>query len=114
MNVNQLVPRPSKRDSFHRRRCRFVPESPACYVLTTFTNVVLYIGLTVNLRRRINEHLDSPEKTTETRFGRAVFFYWFETSDIRINKVERTWLNIHIQHEGVVPVLNSIYSPVSA
>src|SRR5581483_11879920 len=110
MNVNQLVPRPSSCDSFHRRRCRFVPESPGCYVLTTFTNVVLYVGLTVNLRRRMNEHLDSPKKTGETRFGRAVLFYWCEMSELNTHKVERTWLNIHLEHEGVVPVLNSIYS----
>lgn len=79
--------------------------------LSTFEGDVLYVGLAVDLRHRINDHLDNPEKTNLTEKGRAVFFYWLETEEI--NKVERTWLNIHIQHEGVMPVLNRIYSPVS-
>jgi hypothetical protein len=59
----------------------------------------------------MNQHLDCPEKTRETSKGRAVLFHWFETEEL--NKVERTWLNIHIQHEGTLPELNSIYSPTS-
>jgi hypothetical protein len=81
-------------------------------VLTTFEKLVLYVGLATNLRRRMNEHLDSPEKTRATEKGRSVLFHWLETPDI--NKVERTWLNIHVQHEGAYPPLNKIYSPVSA
>jgi hypothetical protein len=40
-----------------------------------------------------------------------VLFHWLETNDI--NTVERTWMNIHIQHEGTLPPLNKVYSPVS-
>lgn len=109
MKVEVLVPRPVRRETFKRNRERFVPESSGCYVLSTFDDTVLYIGLSVNLRQRMNNHLDNPQKTGETKLGRAVFFYWLEAPDI--NKVERTWLNIHIQHEGVLPILNAIYSP---
>ena len=58
----------------------------------------------------MNQHLDSSQKTLETVLGRAVFFYWIQTDDT--NKVERTWMNIHIQHEGIRPLLNKIDSPV--
>jgi hypothetical protein len=43
--------------------------------------------------------------------GTAVFFHWLETPDTF--KVERTWLNIHLQHEGFLPNLNGTYSPTS-
>lgn len=59
----------------------------------------------------MNSHLDSPTKVGETRLGRAVLFFWLECIDI--NKIERTWMNIHIQHEGTLPVLNTVYSPTS-
>ena len=72
---------------------------------------MLYIGLAENLRRRMNDHLDSPSKASETRLGRAVLFHWLETADT--NKVERTWMNIHAQSEGTLPLLNKVYSPVS-
>ena len=57
----------------------------------------------------MNEHLDNYEKTRETSLGRAVLFYWRE--DLEPNKLERTWLNTHIQYEGALPLLNRVYSP---
>ncbi len=111
MNIDALTPMPDKREPFRRSRERFIPNVPGCYVLTTFEGLVLYIGLTVDLRRRMNDHLDTPQKTNVTVKGRAVFFHWLETPET--NKVERTWLNSHIQHEGVMPILNRVYSPVS-
>lgn len=57
----------------------------------------------------MNQHLDSQEKTCVTSLGRAVLFFWVETDDL--NKLERTWMNIHIQHEGAIPELNKVYSP---
>jgi hypothetical protein len=109
MNISVLVPQPSACEPFKRRRERFVPEKPGCYVLTTFLKVILYIGLTDNLRRRMNQHLDSFHKTGPTKLGRAILFHWLETPDT--HKVERTWMNIHMQNEGSLPVLNGRYSP---
>src|SRR5438034_2150212 len=101
MNIAELIPQPSNSDTFKRNRERFIPEKPGCYVLTTFSRVVLYIGLTNNLRKRMNDHLDSPQKTGETKIGRAVLFFWIESLDT--NKIERTWMNIHIQCQGSLP-----------
>ncbi|MEJ0025665.1 MAG: GIY-YIG nuclease family protein [Rhizomicrobium sp.] len=111
MNIEALVPQPSGCEPFKRNRERFVPEKSGCYVLTTFSKEVLYVGLADNLRRRMNDHLDSPTKTDETKLGRAVLFHWIESTDT--NKIERTWMNIHIQNEGVLPVLNRSYSPTA-
>jgi hypothetical protein len=111
VNVTELVPTPPKVEPFRRDRERFVPEKSGCYVLTTFGRVVLYVGLAKNLRRRMNDHLDSEAKTAVTTHGRAVLFFWIASDEIE--KIERTWMNIHLQHEGRLPVLNSVYSPVS-
>jgi len=109
MNISELNPKPTHREPFNRNKERFVPEVAGCYVLTTFEGAVLYVGLTENLRRRLNKHLDSAQKTGLTKFGRAAFFHWLETADTY--KVERTWLNIHLYTEGVLPVLNRMNSP---
>ncbi|HEX4081142.1 MAG TPA: GIY-YIG nuclease family protein [Rhizomicrobium sp.] len=109
MNITDLVPKPTCQDAFRRSRERFVPEASGCYALATFSGVVLYIGLSRNLRRRMNAHLDNPRKVSETEFGRAVRFCWIETTEM--NKVERTWMNIHLQFEGRLPILNSVFSP---
>lgn len=111
MNVSELSPAPQYVEAFRRSRERFIPNRSGCYVLATFNGVVLYLGLSNDLRRRFNEHLDTPSKTTLTTQGRAVLFHWVEVSDL--NKVERTWQNIHLINEGRLPVLNNIYSPTS-
>lgn len=111
MNVSELVPQPSHRENFKRYRERFVPEQSGCYVLTTYDGVVLYIGLADSLRRRMNNHLDSSMKTEPTALGKAFWFHWIESHDT--NKIERTWMNIHVQHEGTLPILNKVYSPTA-
>lgn len=111
MTVDKLIPAPSNHENFKRNCLTFVSEKPGCYVLTTFGRVVLYVGQAVNIRRRMNQHLDDMQKTTETALGRAIFFYWLEYENIGM--LERTWLNIHIENEGVLPILNKVNSPVS-
>lgn len=111
MNVGTLTPQPSNSESFRRSRERFITESAGCYVLSTFDGRVLYVGLAENIRRRVNQHLDSRAKTESTTDGRAVIVHWLETKET--NKVERTWMNIHITCEGRLPILNSVYSPTS-
>jgi predicted GIY-YIG superfamily endonuclease len=111
MKILELVPPPKQCETFKRSRARFVPEGSGCYALTTFSKEVLYIGLSTNLRRRMNEHLNSPDKIGETRVGRAVLFFWLESDNI--SKVERAWQNMHVQHEGHLPELNRLNSPVS-
>lgn len=110
MNIGKIIPRPPLKEAFRLSRERYVSEKSGCYILTTFSGVVLYIGLAKNLRRRMRDHLNNPEKTNETSLGKAILFHWIESNDI--NKIERTWLNIHIENEGSLPILNKIYSPV--
>jgi hypothetical protein len=112
MKLELLVPQPRAVEPFRRSRERFIPERPGCYVLTTFEREILYLGLTINLRRRVSEHLDNTAKTQLTPHGRAVLVHWLDTAEV--NKVERTWMNIHLIEEGRLPILNSVYSPTSA
>lgn len=111
MNVSDLIPRPLEREAFRRAKLGFMPDCSGCYVLATFEGAVLYVGLARSLRRRMKDHLDSPMKTGETEQGRAVFIYWIATEDLQ--KIERTWMNMHELVEGRLPILNRVYSPVS-
>lgn len=109
MKVDQLDPAISKWEPFSLSRSKFVPTTAGCYVLSTFEETVLYVGLAGDLHRRFMQHLENPGKTKATTYGRATKFYWLETLDT--NRVERTWLNIHVHHEGRFPILNKVYSP---
>lgn len=109
MNIGLLFPAPTAREPFKWSSERFIPEKSGCYVLSTFGGAVLYVGLATSIRRRFCSHLDDPTKTAETPLGRATLFHWIERADIE--KVERTWMNIHLTQEGTLPILNRIYSP---
>ena len=111
MKVQVLDPSPKHRENFRRNRQPFVPETSGCYVLASFLDVVLYVGLTKDLRRRFGEHLDDPRKTSTTEVGRAFFFYWLECDELE--KVERTWQNECEMMDGSLPILNKVASPVS-
>lgn len=111
MKVDKLSPPVEASDAFRKSRERFIPSKAGCYVLTTFDGEVLYIGLAAHLRRRIAQHLDNPSKTASTANGRAVIVHWRYAD--RLEQLERTWLLIHEQHEGRLPVLNRVHSPVS-
>lgn len=90
---------------------RFVTEDAGCYVLATFDEDVLYVGLTKNLRRRMGQHLDTPEKVQATVHGRAIWFFWLRCEDV--DKIERTWMNIYALRHGTLPVLNKVYAGTS-
>ena len=110
MNVNELVPRPNRSEAFRQSHVKFVSDSSGCYALCSAVGTVLYVGLAENIQRRMAQHLATPIKTQETPVGRAVLFYWLEAENIQ--SLERAWLNVHVQHEGVYPVLNRVFSPV--
>ena len=111
MNVQRLQPCPEYRENFRRDRQRFLPEAAGCYVLASFHDVVLYVGLTKDLRRRFGDHLNDPKKSSTTANGRAFFFYWLECEEVE--KVERTWQNECMVVGGTLPILNDVASPVS-
>jgi predicted GIY-YIG superfamily endonuclease len=110
VNVDLLIPKPTHSEPFRWSHEKFVPAIAGCYALCSAAGTVLYVGLADNLRRRMGQHLSTPEKIRETSAGRAVLFYWIESDEI--HSIERAWMNTHIQHEGALPVLNAVFSPV--
>ena len=111
MKIQNLDPCPKHRENFRRDRQKFLPNTSGCYVLASFQDVVLYVGLGENLRRRFGNHLDDPKKTSMTKNGKAFFFYWLVCDELE--NIERTWLNECEIVDGTLPVLNRIASPVS-
>lgn len=110
MIVAQLRPAPLKCAPFRRDARHLVPQSPGNYVLATFEQRVLYVGLASSLRSRLEQHLDDPKKVGASALGRAFFFHWLESSEIEL--VERTWMNMHFVEHACLPPMNRAFSPV--
>ncbi len=74
---------------------------------------ILYIGLSENLYDRFQQHLDNQEKTSPTKEGKAVWFYYLTYKVDNLPKLERTWLNQFNSNNGRHPILNKMNSPIS-
>ncbi len=113
MKIEELIPLPKDKVQFKLASFKSVPKVTGCYVLTTFDNDILYIGLSDNLFDRFQQHLDNPEKINPTKEGKAIWFYFTIYDPINLPKLERTWINQFVAIHGQLPILNKIYSPIS-
>jgi excinuclease UvrABC nuclease subunit len=112
MTINELSPQPAEKVVFKLSFFKIVPKLPGCYILTTFSNYILYVGLSNNLNLRFQQHLENPKKTNLTKFGKAVWFYYLQIDVNNLPKLERTWINQYVSNNGELPILNRINSPV--
>jgi len=113
MKVEDLIPQPKDRVHFNLSSYKSVPKVTGCYVITTFDNDILYIGLSENLNDRFQQHLNNPMKTSPTKIGRAVWFYFATYDPKNLPHLERTWINQFVALHGQLPILNKVNSPVS-
>lgn len=112
MKIDELKPLPKDKLHFTLASFKSVPKECGCYVLTTFDNQILYIGLSDSLYGRFKQHLDNPEKTKPTIEGKAIWFYFTTYDPKNLPKLERTWLNDFVTVHGRLPILNKVSSPV--
>jgi predicted GIY-YIG superfamily endonuclease len=112
MKIEELIPLPKDKVHFKLASFKSVPKETGCYVLTTFEDDILYIGLSDNLFNRFQQHLDNPDKTNPTEEGKAIWFYFKIYDAKNLPKLERTWLNQFTSKHGRRPILNKMDSPV--
>ncbi len=113
MKIKDLIPLPKDKVLFKLASFKSVPIVAGCYILTTFDDDILYIGLSDNLFNRFQQHLDNPGKTNPSKEGKAVWFYYTHYNPLNLYKLERTWINQFVAIHGKLPILNKIHSPVS-
>ena len=113
MTIEKLKPLPTNKVPFALTSYNQVQKVQGCYILTTYDNQILYIGLATNLYTRFRNHLDTPEKTNPTADGKAVWFHYTTFDPKNLPKLERTWLNQFLNFHGRFPILNKTSSPIS-
>jgi len=90
-----------------------IPDKSGCYVLTTSCGFILYIGQSVNIAKRIEQHLDGGEKSKQTRWGVASWVYYEPCPEVNMNSLESNWINSYrLNNEGDFPYFNKILPPV--
>lgn len=113
MKIEELIPLPKDKVHFELASFKFVPIDTGCYVLATFFNDILYIGISENLNLRFKQHVGAPEKTNPTKEGKAIWFYFITYDHKNLPYIERTWLHQFNAIHGRLPILNRVNSPLS-
>lgn len=113
MKTEDLIPKPTNKEQFKLACFKFIPQKSGCYILTTFTDDILYIGLAENLNSRFKQHLNNAEKTNPTINGKAVWFHYMIFDQKNLPSLERTWLNQFLNIHAILPILNKVNSPLS-
>jgi excinuclease UvrABC nuclease subunit len=112
MKVSELQPRPLKNILFQRNQYLLVPALSGCYVLANTADAILYIGQTLKINQRFQQHLNSPEKIQPTREGIAWKFWFLEYDSKKLSFLENSWLQEFLQKEGRLPLGNKIQAPL--
>lgn len=113
MRVDDLRPLPDHRTQFLWSHHVTVPEQPGCYVLATYAEEVLYVGLaSKSIRDRMGSHLDTAEKRRGAAVGVPFWFLYLVGSPSEVFRIERGWMNQAVLADGEMPPLNRVQSPL--
>lgn len=111
MIINELNPKIEFSEEFDFSKFKRIPKQTGCYVISNFDYQILYIGKAKNLQNRYVQHLNSTEKTSLTKYGKAYWFsYSLRNDEFEISKLERGWLNHYELKNGELPILNRIHA----
>ncbi len=96
---------------FSKMRLAGVPRSSGIYVLASYFDSILYVGVSCNLQRRMLSHLNNETKLAHTPLGKAYWFFFKICSAEEFRPYERGWLLQHQLQEGKLPHFNKIEAP---
>ncbi|MCY3992852.1 MAG: GIY-YIG nuclease family protein [Caldilineaceae bacterium] len=106
MRIEDLSPNLSNRVQFRLSEALRVPDSSGCYALTNIYDEVIYIGQSLNLNQRMQQHLDTSRMTKTTSVGLAVWFYFGLLPPEKIKGIELQLIFNYKAVEGNLPPLN--------
>lgn len=108
MKVNELELDFVNEVSFSFKFSIYVPETSGCYVLSSIHRDVLYIGMTNNFLRRMEEHLRDLRMNQRTSLGFVAWFNYHQLEYELCYQTEQALLFQHKFKEGRIPILNRI------
>ena len=96
---------------FSKQKEKKVAKESGIYLLTNFSGDILYIGISVNLRRRFNEHIQSSKAFALTPKGKSFWFYYSLCHETQHRSLERGLLSQVELNEGKLPWFNQVRAP---
>ena len=111
MKVKDLCKPSIRRVEFSKKSQHIVPCKSGAYVLSTYFEEILYIGVSQNLQRRMLEHLNDQAKVENTPLGKAFWISYLLCSEKDFRFYEKGWIFAFQLAEGKRPYYNKIDPP---
>ncbi len=113
MNLSALTPAPEPSRAFEFRVLRALPDKTGCYVLSTASGEILYIGQARSLKSRLLQHWEAGRHNLQTIYGRISRVSIIVVPEpATLNSYERGWINQCRLADGTLPALNKVSAPV--
>lgn len=112
MKIGDLVPPVEQRTAFDLYSLNRITDCTGCYCLTNATGDILYAGQAVSVLQRLVQHFDSEKRAALTVHGRISQAWWRIEVPIRLDALERGWLEAIRLRDGQLPPLNRISGPL--
>lgn len=106
MKASQITDLDTHRIPFRLAESGRLPIIGGCYFLSHLDGEVLYIGQTINLNRRFQEHISDVRMTSQTPLGRALWFEWVILANHTLELMESTYLAKYQASHFALPPLN--------
>ena len=112
MKVSDIFPRVQQYTEFDLYSLNRIADCAGCYCLTNAGGEILYVGQAVSVRQRLVQHFDSEKREALTIHGRVSRAWWRPELPVKLDALERGWLEAIRLRDGQLPSLNRISAPI--
>ena len=110
MNISTLKEKWFK-TNFSYQKYSLIPKESGVYAITNYKGDILYIGISINLKKRFSDHIDSNKFHDITPIGKSYWFYYILKDPQNHRKFERGLIH-HIElFDGALPWFNKYRPP---
>ena len=111
MKIIDILPPTEQHTSFDLYSLNRIADCAGCYCLTNAGGDILYVGQAASVRQRLIQHFNSVKRAALTPHGRVSYAWWRGELLIKLDALERGWIEAIRLHDGHIPPLNRISGP---
>jgi GIY-YIG catalytic domain len=108
VKISDMIPPVRQQATFDLYSLNRIADCAGCYCLINAGGDVLYVGQALSVRQRLIQHFDSDKRTALTAHGRVSRACWRAEEPIKLDALERGWIEAIRLRDGQLPPLNRI------
>ena len=108
MKVSDILPPVEQQAAFDLYALNRIDDCSGCYCLTNAGGDILYVGQAVSVQQRLIQHFDSEKRAAMTVHGRVSRAWWRTEAVVKLDALERGWIDAIRLRDGQLPPFNRI------